>query len=94
MGQAKREWEKQQELEGSAADAAMRSGALRPCLMHSDILINSGDDEATRKAYAIATNMLKVGDVAGERSDLMDAVKAVIEEAPEECPRCAGLADD
>jgi hypothetical protein len=54
---------------------------------HSDWLLDQGDDEANRLAYAIATNRWENGEIDGEREEFLDAVRHVIKSAPYDCPR-------
>ena len=63
MGGAKRELERQQDLEAQATGPLLKAGAIRACDIHSDILINLEDLDAERRAYAIGTNMVKSGEV-------------------------------
>jgi hypothetical protein len=94
MGGAKREWERQQDLEAQATEPLLKAGAIRACCIHSDILINLEDPDAERRAYAIGTNMVKAGEVDGTRADFMDAIKSALENAADECPICAKYRDE
>lgn len=76
------------ELEQVALQAAIEAGAIEVCEFHDYVTVTTGDDEAEKLAYAIATNKWKSGEVGGEREDLMDAVQQVIGEAAWECPAC------
>jgi hypothetical protein len=94
MGAAKHEMMRQEDLQSIGGVVAVRARALKHCLFHEDILLNQGDSEADRKAYAIGTNMLKAGEVDAGREEFMDAIKAAIDDSYEECPYCARLRDD
>lgn len=78
------------ELEEAAMAAALRAKAVYFCRVHGDVWIRAGDPEAERHAYALATNMWKADDPVSERTDLMEAVKDVLDQAADgECPACA-----
>jgi hypothetical protein len=96
MGQAKRELERQSDLNMQAQSVAKEAGAIKECdLGHLEIMIDQGDDEANKRAYAIGTNRWKEGLVDGTREEFMDAIKDAIESASYDCPRCEKLmADD
>lgn len=77
-----------QELEEAALVYAIKARAIVPCPWHEDVLINQGDPDADRLAYAIATNACKAGEFGGDRADLMDAIKNAIDMSADECGRC------
>lgn len=77
-----------QDLEESATMFALKAKAILPCQWHEDVLVNQGDEDANRRAYAIATNACKAGEFTGDRSDLMDAIKDAIEMSADDCGRC------
>ncbi|MHA1565548.1 MAG: hypothetical protein ACTSX7_09570 [Alphaproteobacteria bacterium] len=80
------------ELEDAAMSAAAEAKAITFCDRHEGVWIRIGDPEAENLAYAIATNMWKAGNPVCERAELMDAVRAVFDEAADgECPGCADL---
>jgi hypothetical protein len=82
------------DLEDAAMSAALRAKAVRFCPAHNDVWIRVGDPEAERRAYAIATNMIKTGDPVSDREDLMAAVKDALDQAADgECPACASIRD-
>ena len=70
---------------------AIEAGAIKVCPAHSDVTVNQGDSAANSRAYAIATNRLKDGDLVGDRQEVMDGIKDAIEQSADECPYCAEL---
>lgn len=73
---------------------AVQAGALEVCPLHKDVTINRGDPEANSRAYAMATNRWKAGELLGEREDIMAGIKDALDMAADDgCPACAGLAD-
>jgi len=77
-----------QDLEESGTTFALRAKAILPCSWHEDVLVNQGDEDANRRAYAIGTNACKSGEFTGDRADLLDAIKRAIEMSADECGRC------
>jgi hypothetical protein len=77
-----------QDLEETALVIAIKAKAVAACEWHEDVLVNQGDPDADRHAYALATNACKSGEFAGQRQDLLDAVKDVIDMSADECGRC------
>lgn len=75
---------------GTAAhDALVKAGAIKPCRHHFDIFLRTQDEAAESHAYALATNMLKYGDVAeGPRRDFMELVSDTLERTPDNCFIC------
>lgn len=83
------------ELDDAARAALAKAGAIEGCSRHPDVTIRLWDDDAERKAYAIATNSLKREGTMWQREDLMDAIKDVLDMAADgECPGCAKLLED
>jgi hypothetical protein len=72
---------------------AIQAGAVKTCPLHSGVVINQGDPEADRRAYAIATNKWKEGELAGDGEDITAGIKNAIDMAADECPVCAELRD-
>ena len=82
------------ELEVAAWSALQKAGAIKACNFHPDVTIRLGDDDAERKAYAIATNTLKRDGTIWLRAELMPAIKQQLDMAADgECPACAELRD-
>jgi len=77
-----------QELEEAATLYALKAHAIAACQWHDDVLVNQGDPDADRRAYAIATNACKSGEFTGDREDLMAAIKDAIDMSADECGRC------
>jgi hypothetical protein len=90
MGQVKGDLERIERLRYQAIEVALETKALKGCSFpgHSDWLLDQGDDEANRLAYAIGTNRWENGEIDGEREEFLDAVRHVIKSAPYDCPRC------
>ena len=93
MGQAKKYMMLLEELEGTAGALLVRTGALKRCPNHG-VLIDNGDPDAVKRAYAIGTNMVKQGEVDADREDFMEAIKRAAANAADECGYCAKNMDD
>lgn len=77
-------------LEASAREALVETGAIKVCRIHPEVTIRTGDDDAERRAYALATTRLKRGGNLEMREELMSTIKNELDEAADgECPRCA-----
>jgi len=90
MSQVKRDMERVEGLHFRAIEVALEAKALKECSFpgHSDWVLDQGDDEANRLAYAIGTNRWQNGEIAGEREEFLDAIRHAIKGAPYDCPRC------
>jgi hypothetical protein len=90
MSQVKRGMERIEGLHFEAIEVALQAKALKECSFpgHSNWVLDQGDDEANRLAYAIGTNRWENGEIPGEREEFLDAIKHVIKGAPYDCPRC------
>jgi hypothetical protein len=89
MGMAKRELERRWELDLEAASVARQAGAIKACPRHEEVSIDQFDSDAVDRAYAIATNKWKAGEIrADSREELMDAIKDAIDEAGDTCYIC------
>jgi hypothetical protein len=77
------------DFEAAYVQICIRAEAVEGCRYHADSLIRLFDDDAERRAYAIATNEWKAGNLVGEREEIMEAVKQVLDSAEDECPSCA-----
>lgn len=91
MSRIKREMERVDQMRHQARMVAKQAGAVKACALHPDdfdCLLDQGDDEANRLAYAIGTNRWKDGEIDGEREEFMDAIKEAIQYAPYDCPEC------
>lgn len=94
MGQAKHEMMRMDTLVGQATGVLLKTGALKACELHEDIVIDQYDDDAVKRAYAIGTNMVKAGEVDGTREEFMDAIKTALEQGYDECPDCTKHMED
>jgi hypothetical protein len=90
MSQVKRSMERIEGLHFQAIEIALQAKALKECSFpgHSDWVLDQGDDEANRLAFAIATNRWENGEIDGDREEFLDAIKHAIKGAPYDCPRC------
>jgi hypothetical protein len=91
MSQVKRDVvECSEGLHFQAIEVALQAKALKECSFpgHSDWVLDQGDDEANRLAYAIGTNRWENGEIDGEREEFLDAIKHAIKGAPYDCPKC------
>jgi len=90
MSQVKRDMGRTEGLHFQAIEVALQAKALKECSFpgHSAWVLDQGDNEATRLAYAIGTNRWENGEIDGECEEFLDAIKHVIKGAPYECPRC------
>ena len=76
MSQVKRGMERIGGLHFQAIEVALQAKALKECSFpgHSDLVLDQGDDEANRLAYAIGTNRWENGEIDGEREEFLDAI--------------------
>lgn len=79
--------------EDDLAGICIEAGALKVCPAHPHVVVNQGDPEAERRAYAIATNRWKAGGLIEDRPDVMEGIKHALEMAADECPECERLRD-
>lgn len=89
MGATKRMLEAQNDAEALATHIALQAKAVNACPVHDDVVIGAFDDDASKLAYALGTNLWKKGEVPVSREEFMDAIKQVIDQADDECARCA-----
>ncbi len=83
-----------QELEDAAKEAIFTAKAVEACRFHPEVTVRLGDDEAERRAYAIATNRLKKNGTMFLREDLMSTIQNEMDMAADgECPACASIRD-
>ena len=72
-----------------ARKALIKAGAIKSCDRHFDVFIRTNEENSERSAQAVATNMLKVGDVrTGPRAEFLSAVAAMLAETPDACFIC------
>ena len=83
-----------QQLEDAARAAVVQAKAVVPCPFHEDLMVRTGDPDAEKHAYALATVRLKNTGTMFLREDLMSAIKDELDLAADgECPQCAHLRD-
>jgi hypothetical protein len=90
MSQVKRDMGRTEGLHFQAIEVALEAKALKACSFpgHSDRVLDQGDDEANRLAYAIGTSRWQNGEIDGEREEFLNAIRHAIKGAPYDCPRC------
>jgi hypothetical protein len=90
MSQVKRDIKGVEGLQYKAVEVALQANALKECSFpgHSDWVLDQGDDEANRRAYAIGIDRWQNGEIDSEREEFLDAIRHVIRGAPYVCPRC------
>lgn len=82
------------DLEGAARYALVKAGAIEGCPIYPGVTIRTGDKDAERHAYALATTILKSDGTIWMREELMSAIKDELDIAADgECPQCAYLRD-
>jgi hypothetical protein len=89
MGGAKREWERQQDLEAQATRPLLKAGAIKACDIHSDILVTLGDSDAEEGRLRHWDKHGESGRRDATREEFMDAIKSALEDTSDECPICA-----
>jgi hypothetical protein len=81
------------EFVAEALEAFHKAGAITYCSDH-DVTIRKGDEDAERRAYAIATANLRRQRRMDNREDVMATIQNQLDEAADdECPRCAHFRD-
>ena len=71
-----------------AEQIAVAAGAIAICPDCETDYVSKGDDDANKRAFAIASNRLKAGKIKADTKALMDAIQSVVENTPEDCPEC------
>ena len=87
MGSQKEELARLYGLYVHAQAIAVQAGAIKECEDHPGTFIRD-DTDAEKKAYAIATNKIKSGEIACKREELTDAIKSAINDAGDACYSC------
>ncbi len=76
-----------------AESIAVKSGALVKCTEHSDVYLDKGDPEALKQAYRVAESLFTGSEdsvsLFKSKEELIDTIKAVVEETSEECYCCS-----
>lgn len=82
-------------VEAAARYAVTKTGAIETCLAHPGVSIRTGDEDAERHAYALATNIMKSDGTTWMRDDVLPAIKDELDLAADgECPECASNRED
>jgi hypothetical protein len=68
---------------------AVDAGAIEPCAAHPHITIDSLDDDAAARAYALATVKVNSSEVSYSHEDIRAAIEVAIRDAAGVCPECA-----
>lgn len=92
MGMMKHKLEDKNALYCLAADILQRVGAIKTCEVHGDRYLV--DESKLQDACKLANSRISRGLVNSDRRELTDAIKDVLETAPEECPSCANVMYD
>jgi len=74
MSQVKKDIKCVEGLQYQAIEVALQAKALKECSFpgHSDLVLDQGDDEATRLAYAIGANRWENGEIDAEREEFLE----------------------
>ncbi len=75
-------------LREAAIEIAFEAGAITKCEIHEDVYIDNYNDDANKRAYAIASKKLKDKLIDFNRAELLDEIKVVIDEASDKCYEC------
>jgi hypothetical protein len=96
MGGAKRMLEEHETKQGAAAYVAVKAGVMSVCEMHETLMYDGADPgPAYRLANALITsNNPSVAVFGGQRRELTDYIKELIEEHEEACYACDRLMED
>lgn len=84
-------WNDHMPTEDDFAAIAIEAGAIKVCPFHPQVTVNQGDPAANKRAYAIATNRWKAGDLLDDREGIMDGIRQAIDMAADECPVCENI---
>ena len=75
--------------ETPAHRALLRAGVIEACREGHEWYVRALDDKAgIQHAYAIATNMVRKGEVPGSRREFIAFVAETLEQIPVRCPIC------
>jgi hypothetical protein len=77
-----------EEIRLAARQAALDAGAVAPCPIHDAVLVKA---DTSADAQIVAARMWDAGKVDGERDAWMEAVRRVVDKAPDECRRCQNI---
>lgn len=74
--------------ENTARMAILKAKAAYICPVHPDALVLFGDEDAEKRAYAIARNTLNYNDKTYLLENITRAVKLELDMAEAECQQC------
>lgn len=96
MGSSKRELGRQEDNHHAAQDIACQAGVLKECDFHSDMYTDTGEsrEEAYRLGNTLYTKEDALTSSFTDRREMTDTIKAVCDEAPEDCPMCEKWKED
>ena len=83
-----------QAREAIAESLAVEAGILKRCPWHEFVY---QDDWDTKQAYRAVASRFKRGETPRpfvDQRDVIDAIKALVEDAPLDCPRCEKLREE
>lgn len=93
MGFAKRELERRGTHRDIGVEIALRTKAIVECEYHEGSYMDNFDSETEAAAYRLANDLYRKRDPLVSsfrtRREMIDAVKAAVEESGEECGWCA-----
>ena len=94
MGTIKDAYLRELDLQAIAEDLAVEWGMLKRCRWHCDFVYQVDWD--MERMYRTAAWKFKQGEISGfvDQRKLTDMLKAVVEDAPIECPRCDAMRED
>jgi hypothetical protein len=76
------------DLSKIADNIAVDAGAIERCAAHPYITIDSLDDDAAARAYALATMKVNNGEFDYSDEEIRAAIDAAIRESAGACPEC------
>ncbi len=86
---AKDELMRKEALYSEGQSIAVEAGAIKECEFHPGTYLDCDDADAKNIAYAIGTKRWKESKgKEGDRKELMDAIKAAMDDAGDECYSC------
>jgi hypothetical protein len=82
-------------IEQQALNIAIRAKAVKQCFFHPDVIIDLGDPDAEKRAYAMGTNYWKKhkDDMMVECVEFMEAIKDALGSGCDECYQCTKYRD-
>ena len=95
MGITKDAYLRELDLQATAEDLAVAWGMLKRCRWHCDFVYQVDWD--MERIFRTAAWKFKQGEIPGgfvDQRELTDTLKALVEDAPMECPRCEATRED